>query len=212
MNKQSPTLPVFSISRHRLTTDGTGVTTLVGAYGCPLACKYCLNPHACNPATLDKCISITSKELYDKVKIDNLYFLATKGGITFGGGESLLHADFIRDFRTICGPDWNLTVETSLNVPEAQLLKILDVIDNYIVDIKDLNPAIYQPYTTISIDRTLHNLTLLAEKVSPKHIRIRVPQIPNYNTPEDIRASVSRLKDMGFTDIEVFPYILRPTS
>ena len=203
---------MFSISRHRLTTDGTGVTTLVGAYGCPLACKYCLNPHAWNPATLDKCISMTPKELYDKVKIDNLYFLATKGGITFGGGESLLHADFIRDFRTICGPDWNLTVETSLNVPEAQLMKILDVIDNYIVDIKDLNPAIYQSYTTISIDRTLHNLTLLAEKVSPKHIRIRVPQIPNYNTPEDIRASVSRLKDMGFTDIDVFPYILRPTS
>mgnify|MGYP002509183870 CR=1 FL=1 len=36
-------------------TDGQGVTTLVGAYGCPLQCRYCLNPHAWNPTTLERC-------------------------------------------------------------------------------------------------------------------------------------------------------------
>ena len=36
--------PVFAVSRHRLGTDGAGVTTLVGFRGCPLSCRYCLNP------------------------------------------------------------------------------------------------------------------------------------------------------------------------
>ena len=35
---------VVGIARHRLVTDGEGVTTLVAFHGCPLRCRYCLNP------------------------------------------------------------------------------------------------------------------------------------------------------------------------
>ena len=37
-------VPLIGIARHRLTIDGEGVTTLVAFHGCPLRCKYCLNP------------------------------------------------------------------------------------------------------------------------------------------------------------------------
>lgn len=205
----SPILPVITIHRHRLTTDGTGVTTLVGAYGCPLQCRYCINAHAWNPATLPKCTCMTPASLYEKVKTDALYFLATGGGITFGGGEALLHADFIRAFRDVCGPEWSLTVETSLNVPTTQLEKVLDVVNDYIVDIKDMNPAIYEAYTGVCQDRMLANLSFLIKKVSPEHILVRVPFIPDYNTEADQAHSVALLKDMGFTDIETFPYVIR---
>lgn len=209
MDTKSPLLPVFAIERHRLKTDGQGVTTLVGAYGCPLRCHYCLNPHAWNPKTLEKCREMTPWALYEQVKIDELYFLATKGGITFGGGESLLHADFIQQFRQICGPDWTLTVETSLNVPKTQLEKILDAVDDFIVDIKDLNPSIYEAYTGMSIDKTLYNLNLLSQHISQEHILIRVPKIPEYNEDRHIHASLEKLKGMGFENIEVFPYVIR---
>ena len=36
--------PLIGISRLRIRTDGHGVTTLVAFHGCPLRCKYCLNP------------------------------------------------------------------------------------------------------------------------------------------------------------------------
>ena len=36
--------PIFAISRHRIATDGKGVTTLVAMHGCPLSCRYCINP------------------------------------------------------------------------------------------------------------------------------------------------------------------------
>lgn len=211
MGTNTSLLPVFNIVRHRLQTDGKGVTTLVGAYGCPLRCRYCLNPHAWNPQTLEKCTMLTPEALYEKVKIDELYFLATGGGVTFGGGESLLHVDFIRNFRRICGPDWTLTVETSLNVPEERFLKVLDSANDFIVDIKDLDPAVYEAYTGTPIDKAANNLKLLSEKVSPEHIHIRVPKIPKYNSKKHVLASYEKLRDMGFEHIEIFPYIIRPS-
>lgn len=206
MDKTLPTLPVFAIQRHRLTVDGKGVSTLVGAYGCPLQCRYCINPHAWNPETLDKCTLMTPDLLYERVKIDHLYFLATGGGVTFGGGESLLHADFIRQFRTVCGPEWTLTAETSLNVPAAQMEKALEAVDDFIVDIKDMDPAVYERYTGAPIRPVLDNLSLLTRKVSPEHIRIRVPMIPSYNTEKHIQNSIEQLQKMGLENIEVFPY------
>lgn len=210
--KHEITMPLISINRHRLMTDGIGVTTLVGSYGCPLSCKYCINPHCWNPEILPKCKRITPQELYDRLKIDNLYFIATNGGVTFGGGESLLHADFIKEFRKVCGESWNITVETSLNVPKKNLETIIEVVTDYIVDIKDMNPEIYKSYTGLDNDRVIENLMLLAEQVGKEHIIIRVPKIPNYNNKEDIKNSVNRLKEMGFENIEVFSYVIRDES
>lgn len=204
-------LPVFGIERHRLTTDGEGVSTLVGAYGCPLQCRYCLNPHAWNPDTLRKCTYMTATELYDKVKGDHLYFLATGGGVTFGGGESLLHADFLKKFRACCPSEWVITAETSLNVSEALLQTALEAVDAFIVDIKDMNPAIYEKYTGQGNERVLANLRLLAKYLPAKQVKIRVPRIPGYNSAEDVKVSVEKLKKMDFEQIEVFPYIIRDT-
>lgn len=202
-------LPVFAIERHRLITDGVGVSTLVGAYGCPLQCKYCLNPHAWNPETLRKCTYLTPQELYDRVLVDHLYFLATGGGVTFGGGESLLHAAFIKEFRRLCPKEWYLTAETSLNVSSELLETALEAVDAFIIDIKDMNPQIYESYTGRGNAQVIANLKRLRKELSKKQIKIRVPHIPSYNAPEDMKTSVEKLKEMGFMDIEVFPYVLR---
>ncbi len=206
---KQPLMPVYAIERHRLTSDGVGVTTLVGSYGCPLKCRYCINFEAWEPKTLTKCISMTCEELLYRVKVDHLYFLATGGGITFGGGESLLHADFIRSFRVICPKEWAICAETSLNVPPEQFEKSLGVVNDYIVDIKDLNPVIYEAYTGMPIDRMLHNLSTLIREVPPEHIKVRVPLIHDFNTKADVISSKEILEDMGFTQIEIFPYVTR---
>lgn len=205
----SVTLPVFSIERHRLVTDGQGVTTLVGAYGCPLQCRYCLNPHAWNPATLDRCVHMTPEQLYDRVKIDALYFLATGGGVTFGGGESLLHAPFIAAFRQVCGPGWHLGVETSLHVPAQNLRQVIGIVDEFIVDIKDMDETVYESYTGQPQTPLRDNLRLLAASVPTEQVQIRIPRIPSYNTEQNIQASLAWLREQGFTRLGVFDYIVR---
>lgn len=201
------TLPLISIHRHRMGIDGKGVTTLVGAHGCPLRCKYCLNPHAWAPDT--KYTNVTPEELLEKVKIDHLYFLATGGGIVFGGGEALIHGDFIREFRKICPPQWQITVETSLNVPATELQKVLDSVDEYIIDIKDMDSAIYETYTGKSNNQVINNLKTLREHVNSERVLIRIPLIPRFNKPENLDKNCNFLKELGFTNFDVFSYIIR---
>ncbi len=197
---------IFAVSRHRLTTDGEGVTTLVTFNGCPLRCKYCLNKTSWDAA---KGRLYTPKELYEEVKIDQLYFLATKGGVTFGGGEPLLQVDFIREFRALCGPQWSIVVETSLNVPEESVMKVDEVVDGYIVDIKDMDADIYQTYTGKDNALTLKNLEWLLQHREARQIMVRVPHIPDYNTDADVQQSIATLKSMGVTEIDEFNYIIR---
>lgn len=207
--KSNITMPVASINRHRMKTDGVGVTSLVASFGCPLTCKFCINKRTWDPTFLPKCKKMTPQQLYDYLKIDDLYFVATGGGVTFGGGESLLHADFIKAFRGVCGDKWRITAETSLNVPEESLRTVIPVVDDYIVDIKDMNPEIYEAYTGRNNERVLSNLRILLEEKGPESIHIRVPKIPEHNTKEDLEHSVHILQEMGFTNIEVFPYVIK---
>ena len=196
--------PFIGISRHRLATDGTGVTTLVGFYGCPLRCQYCLNPKSF--ATDTKPMMLTPEELYERVKIDQLYFLASGGGVTFGGGEPLLYADFLTSFREFCGPYWHLCAETSLSVPWDAVEKAAKVVDEFIVDCKDTDGDIYRRYTGQSNERMLENLKLLVDTVGADKITVRLPLIPGYNCDEDRDKSEALLRKMGIVNFDRFEY------
>ena len=197
---------IFGISRHRLTTDGEGVTTLVAFSGCPLRCKYCINMTCWDDA---KGHIYTPERLFEEVKIDQLYFLATHGGITFGGGEPLLQVEFIKAFRELCGLQWQILAETSLNVPFENVQTVDPILDGYIVDIKDMNPEIYQAYTGKDNSLVLANLEWLLKQGDPKRVMLRVPHIPDFNTDEDVAKSIERLKAMGVADVDEFQYIIR---
>lgn len=197
---------IFGISRHRLTTDGEGVTTLVAFSGCPLRCKYCLNKASWEP---EKGRLYTPEQLFEEVKIDQLYFLATKGGITFGGGEPLLQVEFIKEFRELCGPQWQILAETSLNVPFENIQALDTVLDGYIIDIKDMNPDIYQAYTGKDNAIVLANLEWLLKNGDSNRIIVRVPHIPEFNTDEDVMRSMEQLKKMGVKHIDEFNYLIR---
>lgn len=201
------TAPLIAINRHRLTTDGEGVTTLVGFHGCPLHCEYCLNAQ-CLQADGVWC-RLTPGELYSEVEIDDLYFVATGGGICFGGGEPLLRSDFIKAFAEIMNPEWKLTIETSLNVPLENVKAIVSSVQMWYVDIKDMNPDIYKAYGCKENKQVVSNLQWLAANGYADKVIIRLPLIPEYNTDEDRQQSQKELEEMGFTNFDKFNYIVR---
>lgn len=201
------TVPFIAINRHRLTTDGEGVTTLVGFHGCPLHCQYCLNAQ-CLQADGVWC-RLTPGELYSEVEIDDLYFVATGGGICFGGGEPLLRSDFIKAFAEIMNPEWKLTIETSLNVPLENVKAIASLVQMWYVDIKDMNPDIYKAYGCKENKQVISNLQWLAANGYADKVIIRLPLIPEYNTDEDRQQSQQQLEEMGFTNFDKFNYIVR---
>lgn len=133
---------IFGINRLKINTDGAGIITLIGMYKCPLNCEYCIN----NPIT--NYYKYTVEELFEEIKVDALYFEEIGGGICFGGHEPLLQQNFIIEFINYVknqGLIWKFGMETSANCEINN--EILNLLDYIIIDIKDINPDIYQKYT-----------------------------------------------------------------
>lgn len=135
--------------------------------------------------------------------------MATGGGVTFGGGEPLLFYEFIYDLVAIMPKEWNITMETSLNVPLDNLKKVAPYIHEFIIDIKDMDSTIYKKYTGKNNNNVLSNLKWLNDNGYSDKVIIRIPLIPNYNTKDNQIQSMAKLEEMGFNRFDKFHYIIR---
>ena len=201
---KEPKYPLLRLARHRMEIDGAGVTTLVAGAGCPLSCAYCINKSVLRQAPT----WVSPAELYEKTRLDDLYFRATGGGLCFGGGESLLHPDFYEALRPLCR-GWRFTAETSLNVSPELVRRAAAIFDAFIVDVKTLAPAIYERYTGKAPGPVWENLKYLVGALDPEAIHLRVPLIPGYNDAADQERSEAAPRGLGLTRIERFSYVVR---
>lgn len=200
---QTTTAKIMGISRHRMATDGTGITTLVGCAGCSLTCKYCINDY-CH---INEGEEYTAKDLLEYVGIDDIYFRMSNGGITFGGGEPLLQSKFIQYFASIIPKYWKLNIETCLYVPWDNIEPLIPFVDKWIIDIKDLNPDIYLKYTGKDINILNNNLSKFNTVADHEKIIFRVPIITGYNTFNDSLESIRKLKNFN-SEVDYFKYYI----
>lgn len=207
-HRQAPGLEahVFGVERHRIATDGKGITTLVAFHSCPLKCTYCLNPQCHDSKAATRIY--TPESLYKQLKVDDLYFRATEGGVTFGGGEPALYPEFITRFRHLCGNDWKITLETSLNVERANIYELAGAVDEWIVDIKAFRPNTYSTYTKGELKTVLGNLKALTTLfgVDKNRITIRIPIIPKMVDRFEALRTKKVLQRFGFTKFDIFEY------
>ncbi len=201
--------PLLAVSRLRMEIDGEGVTTLVSGAGCLLKCRYCINKRMLEAG---KAKNVTAGELFEQVKCDDLYFKATGGGVTFGGGESLLHASFIAAFRKLCPKEWSINAETSLAVPRESVCTALDAVDGFIVDCKSMDGTVYREYTGGDIGLMRDNLEFLVKNAGPERIKVRVPAIPGITGADDQKRDAGILRSMGVTRLDLFDYVIKKTG
>lgn len=200
-------LPILGINRHRMQTDGRGITTLVALSGCPLSCRYCINQDLLKDTEQTEWLS--PKELVERLAIDHCYFVYTNGGVTFGGGEPLLHSGQIQEFARLCPEEWNITIETSLNVDAGLLTSLLTERFSFLVDIKAMQPDIYEKYTGRSNPQMIENLKCLIQKVPADQYMVKVPLIPEYSHEKEVEESVQELRKLGIPEenIVTFRYV-----
>ncbi len=197
------TAPVFNISRLRLESDGQGVRTLVCFKDCPLKCKWCPNEEQMKKVQPHW---YTPESLLESLKLDDIYFRASYGGITFGGGEPALRSNFIADFARQCNREWSIYIETSLNVPLEDVQILSHVIDYWYIDVKDGNDKIYRKYTKKSNALVLSNLKYLVGMGLKDKITVRIPKIPGYNTPQDVQKTEELIRGLGIENIDFLYY------
>jgi pyruvate formate lyase activating enzyme len=103
-------------------------------------------------------------------------------------------------------PHISVAVETSLNVPFETVESLTEIVDYWIVDVKDMNNNIYFAYTGHSNVQVLSNLKYLAKLVPTEKIQCRVPLIEGYNTEADVQKATEELQELGVQNIERLVY------
>lgn len=146
--------------------DGPGIRCVIFFNGCKLRCKYCHNPEMWNI----KENNYTPEELVKKILRYKPYF-NKKGGVTFSGGEPLLHHKFIIETAKLLKKEnIHIALDTS-GVGIGNYEELLEYIDLVLLDIKHTNKDEYKELTGLEIDEVENFIQILNNKNKKVWIR-----------------------------------------
>lgn len=165
--------------------DGPGIRCVVFFNGCKLRCKYCHNPEMWQK----KDNNYSVEEIYKKIMRCKPYF-KNNGGVTFSGGEPLLHSDFIIEISKLLRKEnIHIALDTA-GVGLGNYKEVLDSVDLILLDIKHTEPKMYKEITGSSIDEVENFISQLNE--SNKPVWIRQVIIPDITDNEEYTSSLAQ--------------------
>ena len=182
--------------------------------GCNLKCPWCANPenisfeveYGREGLRQEKIYGCYYSEemLYEELMKDEKFWSNTGGGITFSGGEPLLHLYRIQGMLEKLKKRYiHLAVETALQVPPKYLTRILTWIDYYIVDIKVLDRKLCRTVLHGNLDGYFDNLRILGSE--GKEILFRIPCNMEYTaTHENLERICRLLCEFPDVPVEIF--------
>lgn len=143
----------------------------------------------CADSCPTKAMEISGKEyLLDElmaiIERERVHIEPSGGGVTFTGGEPLMHTESLLKLLEACGKKGlHRTVDTSGHTNADNLLAVAKHTDLFLYDLKHMNSAAHKQWTGAGNERILKNLRLLTE--TGAKIIIRIPLIKNVNTSQD---------------------------
>lgn len=163
--------------------DGPGIRCVVFFNGCKLRCKYCHNPEM----WIKKENNYTPQEVFDRVIRSKPYF-KNNGGVTFSGGEPLLHSDFIIEVSKLLEKEnIHIALDTS-GVGLGNYEEVIKHMNLIILDIKHTSPEGYKLITGRNIDEVEKFIKVLNK--SNKPVWIRQVIIPGITDTEEYTDSL----------------------
>lgn len=208
---------IFDIQRFSI-HDGKGIRTIVFLKGCVLRCRWCCNPESQEyriqtmtvqgkPKTIGE--DVTAREVLEIVERDRTYYRRSDGGgLTLSGGESLCQPDFAEALLRGAKERGLTTAMESMGCAEWKLVeRLLPWLDQYLLDIKHMNPEKHREFCGKSNELMLENARKIAAD-GRTQLSIRVPVIPTFNcTPEEIRDIAKFSASLpGVKKIHLLPY------
>lgn len=183
--------------------DGPGIRTVVFFQGCNLRCKFCHNPESWNL----KDGNYTIDELFNKILRSKPYF-GNNGGVTFSGGEPLLHKDFLIELcKKLKKENIHIAIDTA-GIGNGNYKELLDLVDLVLLDVKALNKEEFINITqTDNYNKYLEFLKELND--SNKEVWIRQVIIPNINDNEEYIRSLKKFINTNIknvTKLELLPF------
>lgn len=181
--------------------DGPGIRCVVFFNGCKLRCKYCHNPEMWKKREEN----YTPEQLVKKIKRCEPYF-KKNGGVTFSGGEPLLHSNFIIETAKILKKDnIHIALDTS-GVGLGNYEEILKYVDLVLLDIKHTSPSDYKEITGLEITEVEKFISELNKQNKPVWIRqVIVPGImDNYEYIDSLVNYLQKINNIKRVDFLPF--------
>lgn len=181
--------------------DGPGIRVVVFFNGCKLRCKYCHNPEMWTK----KEENYSPQELVEKIKRYKPYF-KKNGGVTFSGGEPLLHSKFIIETAKILKQeDIHIAIDTS-GVGLGDYEELLKYVDLILLDIKHTSKESYKNITGLELKEVEKFITEINKQ--EKEVWIRQVIVPGImDNKEYIDSLVDYLKHIkNITRVDFLPY------
>ncbi len=207
---------IFDIQRFSI-HDGYGIRTIVFLKGCVLRCRWCCNPESQEYDIQTMMVQgktkiigqdVTVEEVMETVEKDRPYYRRSGGGLTLSGGESLCQPEFARDLLRAAKEVGINTAMESMGCAAYEVIEsILPYLDQYLLDIKHMDPEKHRKFTGRSNELMLENAKKIADS-NMTELSIRVPVIPGFNDQVDeIETIVSFAASLsGVKRIYLLPY------
>jgi pyruvate formate lyase activating enzyme len=151
---------------------------------------------------------MTLEEVLSEVEKDRPFYRRSGGGITVGGGEPLMQAEFVTRLLKACRErHLHTAVETTGFGSRRQLEAMLEHVDLVYFDIKHMDPARHEELTGAPNQPILENIRATLSAARPCEVILRITTIPGFNdSEENISASARFAADLGCEKIELVPY------
>lgn len=147
-------------------------------------------------------------ELFKIIEKDMPFFIQSGGGVTFSGGEPLIHADYIKDIISRCKQAGiHTTIDTAGNIKTETITGIARIADLFLFDLKSMNEEVHKKWTGSSNKLILHNLSVIS--ATGARIIIRMPLIAGINDGNDgIHAAARYISEFPAMPeiIQLLPY------
>jgi len=196
--------PIFNIQRYS-THDGPGIRTTVFFAGCPLCCAWCHNPEGLQADSTDA-VLYTVPQLMAIIRRDRRFYDETGGGVTFSGGECMVHIDFLVELAQSCRKEGiSVAIDTCGHVNWQDFEQILPNADLFLYDVKLTDPAAHKKYTGLDNKIILENLTKLNS--AETRIWLRFPIIGGVNMDDaHIAALADICSKIRHESVHLLPY------
>lgn len=183
--------------------DGPGIRTVVFLNNCKLRCKFCHNPETWQ--LKDNNYSVD--QLVDKIKRNKPYF-QKNGGVTFSGGEPLLHYDFLIEVcKKLKEENIHIALDTS-GIGYGDYNELLELLDLVILDIKSITKEGFIDITQTDNYNEFEDFIKQLNE-SNKEVWIRQVIIPGVNDNKDYVKKLSTYiveKIKNVKNVEFLPF------
>ena len=152
--------------------------------------------------------NIPISELMKKIDNEAVFFDQSGGGVTFSGGEPLMHSEYLLQALKECGKRmYHRVVDTTAFTNIDTLLEVADNCEMFLVDLKVMDSQKHKEFTGVSNEKILSNIKELAK--TDCDLVFRIPLIKNVNDDEEnIRNTAEFIQSLNLvkTEVNLLPY------